>query len=103
MKSVYDVIRRPVITEKSTALKEVEKQVVFEVDKRANKFEIREAVQTLFGVKVASVNTVIMAGKPKRFGRLMGRRAKWRKAVITLKPGEELDFYESVNEDGAEV
>ena len=105
MKSIYDVIRRPIITEKTTAQKDVENQVVFEVDKRANKFEIREAVEKLFKVQVDSVNTVVMPGKPKRFGRVFGRRPSWKKAVVTLKEGENLDFFESAVEfeEGAEV
>lgn len=104
MKSMHDVLTRPIITEKSTALRELENQVVFEVDHRANKHEIRRAVETFFKVKVASVNTMIMPSKPKRFGRVMGRRPGWKKAVVTLAPGEELDFFEGfVAEEGAEL
>lgn len=106
MKSIYQVIRRPVITEKSTALKEVENQVVFEVDRRANKQEVREAVEKLFGVRVTRVRTARMPGKPKRFGRIFGRRGSWKKAIVTLAEGEELDFFESAmvgEEEGEEA
>lgn len=95
MKNIYQVIRRPVITEKSTALKQVENQVVFEIDRRASKQEVREAVERLFSVKVTAVRTSNMPAKPKRFGRIFGRRSGWKKAIVTLAPGEELDFFES--------
>ena len=104
MKSVYAVLRRPIITEKSTSMKELDNQVVFGVDKRASKPEIRAAVERLFGVRVKTVNTMIAAGKPKRFGRIMGRKAPFKKAVVTLHDGEDLDFFDSVvTEEGAEV
>ena len=95
MKRVHDVIKRPMVTEKSTLLRETENQVVFEVDRRANKQEIREAVQTLFGVKVVRVNTMQMPGKDRRFGRVMGRRSAWKRAVVQLAEGHEIDFYET--------
>lgn len=103
MKTVYQVIRRPLITEKTTAQMEVENQVAFEVDRRANKHEVREAVEALFGVKVQSVNTLVMPGKPKKFGRRMGRRPGYKKAVVTLFPGEELDFFALGGEANVEV
>lgn len=102
MKSMYNVIRRPIVTEKSTALKEFENQVVFEVDRRANKHEIRDAVERLFEVKVDGVRTANMPGKPKRFGRTIGRRASWKKAIVTLAEGEELDFFEGAAIDEPE-
>jgi large subunit ribosomal protein L23 len=91
---MYNVIRRPIVTEKSTAMKQFENQVVFEVDRRANKYEIREAVERLFEVKVADVRTARMPGKPKRFGRTIGRRSSWKTAIVQLAEGEELDFFE---------
>ena len=103
MKSIYEVIRRPVITEKSTLMKELDNQVVFEVDARANKHEVREAVEKLFGVKVQSINTIKVPGRPRRFGRTLGRRAGWKKAIVTLRPGQELDLYDMVAEEGVEV
>ncbi|MCL6633451.1 MAG: 50S ribosomal protein L23 [Alicyclobacillus herbarius] len=83
-----DLIKRPVITEKSTELMEQGKYV-FEVDKRANKTEIRQAVEKLFGVKVAKVNTLRVPGKTKRVGRFVGRTPEWKKAVVTLRPDSD--------------
>lgn len=95
MKNIYNVIRRPIITEKSTQLRGIENQVVFEVARSANKHEIREAVEKLFKVKVKSVNTLMTAGKPKRVGRVMGRRRPMKKAYVTLREGEELELFEA--------
>ena len=86
-----EVIRRPVITEKSTQLAE-EFQYVFEVDARANKHQIKEAVEALFGVKVKAVNTTITKGKNKRFGQTLGKRSDTRKAYVRLKEGQEIDL-----------
>ena len=84
MKNVYDIIRRPVITEQSMA-DVADKKYVFMVDIDSNKTEIKEAVETIFGVKVAKVNTLNMDGKEKRMGRMpAGRRPSWKKAVVTL-------------------
>lgn len=93
MKEVVDVIRRPIISEKSTMIAEKDcSQYVFEVDKRANKQEIKEAVTRLFGVKVLNVNTMVMPGKDRRFGRYIGRQNKWKRAVVTLAAGESIEF-----------
>jgi large subunit ribosomal protein L23 len=94
MKSVYDVIRRPVRTEKSTELEELGNQVTFEVDRRASKIEIREAIERLFGVTVLKVNTLNQFGKPKRVGRVFGRRSDIKKAVVTLQEGDTIEFFE---------
>lgn len=94
MKSQYDVIRRPVRTEKSTDLEELNNQVVFEVDRRANKIEIRQAVEGLFGVKVENVNTLTQRGKPKRVGRVFGRRSDTKRAIVTLAEGDQIEFFE---------
>lgn len=94
MKTRYEVIRRPVRTEKTTGMEESANQVVFEVDRRASKVEIREAVEKLFGVKVTGVNTLNQFGKPKRVGRVIGRRGDFKKAVVTLAPGEKIEFFE---------
>ena len=83
MKDLHDVIIRPVITERSTELME-QKKYVFEVDKRANKTEIKQAVEKAFGVKVAKVNTMNVPRKPKRYGRYSGYTAAWKKAIVTL-------------------
>ncbi|MDQ0190406.1 large subunit ribosomal protein L23 [Alicyclobacillus cycloheptanicus] len=80
-----DLIKRPVITEKSTSLME-NHQYVFEVDKRANKTEIRQAVEKLFGVKVEKVNTMIVPAKKKRVGRNVGYTSEWKKAIVKLTP-----------------
>jgi large subunit ribosomal protein L23 len=86
----YDVIRRPVITEKATMASE-NGAVVFEVDIAANKPAIKEAVETLFGVKVKAVNTVLTKGKQKRFRGVKGRRADVKKAYVTLEEGNTID------------
>lgn len=86
----YDVIRRPVITEKATMASE-NGAVVFEVDIAANKPAIKEAVETLFGVKVKAVNTVLTKGKQKRFKGIKGRRNDVKKAYVTLEEGNTID------------
>lgn len=83
MKDPYDIIRRPVVTEKSTDLM-AEKKYVFEVDPRANKTEIKQAVEQIFGVKVEKVNTMNVRGKVKRFARYSGRRPNRKKAIVKL-------------------
>jgi large subunit ribosomal protein L23 len=94
MKTLYDIIKGPVITEKATILREGRK-VVFKVAKSATKKEIKDAVEKLFKVKVENVRTVILPGKWKRIGRSIGRTNSWKKAIVTLKEGEKLDFIES--------
>lgn len=89
-----DVIRGPVITEKGTLVGEVGNQVVFRVSPRANKVEIRRAVEQLFQVKVESVRTARHLGKVKRVGRNVGRRPSWKKAYVTLADGHRIDFFE---------
>ena len=90
------LIRRPLISEKSTRLKEATNTVCFEVDRRANKIEIRKAVEKLFGVKVAGVRVANRQGKWKRMGRFLGQRKDWKKAYVRLEPGEKLEFFEGV-------
>ena len=90
---LYEIIRRPVISEKSTALAEVAGKYVFEVDSKANKHEIRDAVQKLFNVDVREVRTMVMHGKMKRVGRFETKRANWKKAIVTLKEGQKIDFF----------
>jgi large subunit ribosomal protein L23 len=94
MKNIYEVIKRPLITEKTTIQKEAANQVSFEVDRRANKIEIKQAVEKLLKVKVLDVNTMTVKGKVKRLGRHSGKRPDWKKAVVTLKEGESLPFLE---------
>ncbi|RYM04821.1 50S ribosomal protein L23 [Sporolactobacillus sp. THM7-7] len=95
MKDPRDVIKRPVLTERSTDLM-ADKKYTFDVDVRANKSEIRRAVEEIFGVKVVKVNTMNVKGKPKRYGRYSGYTAKRKKAIVTLTPdSKELDFFEA--------
>ena len=88
------IIRRPIaLTEKATLLREKGNQVVFEVVRSANKIQIKDAVQKLFNVHVTSVNTMIMRGKDRRMGRGYSRTQNWKKAIVTLKEGESIDFF----------
>jgi large subunit ribosomal protein L23 len=90
----YDIIRRPVITEKTNIQKEVSNQFTFEVDRLANRLEIKKAVESVFNVKVAGVRTMQVKGKTKRRGWIVGKRRDWKKAIVTLMPGERIDFFE---------
>ena len=109
MRDPQAFIRRPLLTEKSARLRETggdseghaegdsyAQQVVFEVARDANKIEIRSAVQTLFKVTVTDVRTLVVRGKEKRVGRFSGRRPSWKKAFVTLKPGDNIEFFEGV-------
>jgi large subunit ribosomal protein L23 len=90
-----EVIRRPLITEKTTTLREDGRTVVFEVARDANKIEIKQAVEKLLGAKVSGVRTANAHGKEKRQGRFVGRRSDWKKAYVKLRDGEKLpDFLE---------
>ncbi len=91
---IYDVIKKPFVTEKTTTEKDEKNVVAFVVDKAANKIEIKEAVEKLFKVEVETVNTVTVAGKVKRYGMRYGKRANWKKAYVTLKTGSTVDFFE---------
>jgi len=93
---MYGVIKRPVLTEKTTLQKEQSNQITLEVDRRANKIEIKEAVEKIFKVKVLDVQSMLVRGKTKRLGRFSGRRSDWKKAIVTLKPGEQVPFLEGV-------
>jgi large subunit ribosomal protein L23 len=90
----YDIIRRPLISEKTTKQKEACNQLSFEVDTRANRVEIRRAVEKIFNVRVAAVRTIQVKGKIKRRGRIEGKRRDWKKAIVTLMPGERIAFFE---------
>jgi large subunit ribosomal protein L23 len=96
MRSSYEVLINPMLTEKGTMLKEQQNKVLFRVAKNANKIEIKRAVEEIFKVKVDSVTTINCRGKNKRMGRYEGKRPDWKKAVVTLKEGEKLDFVEGV-------
>ena len=95
MRNIHEVIVRPVITEKSTEQLDRNHAYTFVVDKGANKYEIAQAVQTLFNVKVESVRTMNYTGKERRVGRHIGRRAAWKKAVVTLREGT-IELFEGV-------
>ena len=90
-----DILMKPIITEKSTALMQ-EGKYTFRVPLAATKIQIRQAVEDVFKVKVAAVNTMRYEGKMKRMGRYQGRRSDWKKAIVTLKPGESIEFFEGV-------
>jgi large subunit ribosomal protein L23 len=94
MKEPQRIIRRPLITEKSTRQKDEGHQYVFEVDRNANKIEIQSAVEHLFKVKVNDVRTINVLGKMKRLGRRFGKRPNWKKAVVTVREGDRIDFFE---------
>ncbi|MBA9087339.1 50S ribosomal protein L23 [compost metagenome] len=96
MKDPRDIIKRPVITERTAGYMDGMKYV-FEVDIRANKTEIKQAVEAIFNVKVSNVNTLRVPAKPKRYGRHFGYRSEWKKAFVTLAEGSKpLEFFESV-------
>ena len=92
----YGIIRRPVVSEKTTLQKEAANQVTFEVDRGANRIDIKRAVEKAFNVKVMSVQTMQVTGKVKRRGRILGKRRNWKKAMVRLMPGERIEFFEGV-------
>ena len=108
MRSPQLIIKRPLLTEKGTHLREtggaavppeaeeLKQKVMFEVARDANKIEIREAVKKLFNVQVEDVHTVIVRGKKKRIGRFAGMRPHWKKAIVTLQPGQTIELFEGV-------
>ena len=94
--NLHDVIRRPIVTEKSTIAREDRNVVTFAVDPRANKHQIRDAVQELFQVQVLSVHTMRMPRKSRRVGRFVGQRPEWKKAIVRLAEGQSIEFFEGV-------
>jgi len=96
MNNIYDVIVRPIVTEKGVSKKDGENTLCFEVAANANKTEIRAAVQKLFKVKVEEVRTVNNVGKLRRRGRFSGFRSDWKKAYVRLKPGEKMPEYAEI-------
>jgi len=108
-RAAHQIIKRPILTEKGTRLKEhggapvgtfgeeeLKPQLLFEVALDANKIEIKTAIEALFSVKVVDVHTQIMRGKEKRVGRFMGQRSNWKKAIVTLAAGNKIEFFEGV-------
>ncbi len=92
--NIYDVIKKPIITEKSTLIKDAGNVVTVAVNTAANKIQIKEAAEKLFNVEVKAVRTVNVAGKVKRSGRNIGKRSNWKKAYISLNEGSNIDFFE---------
>ena len=90
----HEIIIRPLITEKTSIQKEMNNQLSFEVDRRANRIEIKQAIESIFNVRVAAVKTMQVTGKIKRRGRITGKRRDWKKAIVKLMPGERIDFFE---------
>ena len=93
--NIYDVIKKPLITEKTTVEKDERNVIAFVVNRAANKIEIKAAVKQLFNAEVASVNTMNVAGKTKRTAKGIGKRSNWKKAYVTLKEGSNVDFFEA--------
>lgn len=91
----YEVLRRPIVTEKSTMQAE-QRVYTFEVDRRANKLQVKEAVEKAFGVKVVSVNIINVPGKPRRWGRHVSHTPSWKKAIVKLAEGQRIEFFEGV-------
>lgn len=96
MKAHHQLVKGPIITEKTHMLRAVGNKVTFRVDVKANKIEIRKAIEELFKVKVLAVNTISLKGKKKRMGRTEGVRSDWKKAIVTLAPGEKIPGLEGL-------
>lgn len=92
--NIYSVIKKPHVTEKTSLGSDTTNTVSLVVDREANKIEIKQAVETLFKVKVSDVRTVNVAGKVKRFGKTSAKRSNWKKAYVTLQEGQSIDFFE---------
>jgi len=92
--NIYSVIKKPHVTEKTSLGSDSTNTVSLVVDREANKIEIKQAVETLFKVKVSDVRTVNVAGKTKRFGKTSAKRSNWKKAYVTLQEGQSIDFFE---------
>jgi large subunit ribosomal protein L23 len=92
----YEVLRRPIITEKSSLQSEYFNRYTFEVDIRANKLQIKDAVEQAFSVDVVAVNVIRVSGKRRRWGKLVGQTKDWKKAIVTLRPGQSIQFFEGV-------
>jgi len=93
---LYQIIKRPLVTEKGTKQKDQWNQFAFEVDRRANKILVREAIESIFKVEVLSVRVMKVKGKERRVGRNVGRKSDWKKAIVRLAPGENIEFFEGI-------
>jgi large subunit ribosomal protein L23 len=96
MNDPRSVVKKALITEKGTTLRELRNQYYFEVARDANKIEIQRAIEAIFSVKVAQVRTMLVRGKIKRQGRWQGKRANWKKAIVTLKPDQKIELFEQI-------
>jgi large subunit ribosomal protein L23 len=96
MRDPRSIVRRALITEKGTVLRETRNQYHFEVATDANKIEIKQAVEAIFSVKVSAVRTQQQRGKVKRQGRYTGRRSDWKKAIVTLQPDQKIELFEQI-------
>jgi large subunit ribosomal protein L23 len=96
VKTSRKIIYYPLVTEKSTDLRTKEDKYAFKVDHKANKLEIKKAIEDIFKVKVEDVHTMVVHGKVKRMGRFEGKRPNWKKAIVKLKKGEKIEFFETV-------
>ncbi len=96
MMDFYQIIKKPLITEKATKQKEQVNQLTFEVDRHANKILVRNAIEKIFKVKVLSVTVINVKGKKRTVGRNVGRKSDWKKAIVRLAPGENIEFFEGV-------
>jgi len=92
----YEILKRPIVTEKSSYQSDTLSRYTFEVDVRANKRQIKEAVEQVFNVEVVGVNVMNVRGKKRRWGRILGRTRDWKKAVVTLAPNNSIQFFEGV-------
>ena len=93
---LYEILKRPVLTEKSSYQADELQRYTFRVDRRANKHQVRRAVETIFGVEVLGVNIMNVRGKRRRLGRYEGKMPDWKKAIVTLAPGDSISFFEGV-------
>jgi len=93
---IHQIVKRAIITEKSTILKDAANQYIFEVDARANRIEVGQAVEKLFKVNVLDVRVINVLGKKKRMGRVVGQKRSWKKAIVTLAPGSRIEVHEGV-------
>ena len=96
MKEARTIVRKVLITEKGTVLRETQNQYFFEVARDANKIDIKRAVESIFHVKVDDVRTMQLRGKVKRQGRWVGKRNDWKKAIVTLKPDQKIELFEQI-------
>ena len=94
--AIQDVVKRPLVTEKSERNRADARQFAFEIHRDATKIQVKQAVEKLFNVHVLAVRTAVIRGKNKRVGRSIGQRASWKKAIITLKEGEKIELYGNV-------